>query len=43
LRRFDQVGVMAARDIGMRTQAALEVIAADIAKERIERILREAA
>ena len=34
---------MAPSDVGVRPQAALEVVAADFAEDRIERVLRDAA
>ena len=38
LRGIDQIGVVAARDVGMRTQPALQIIASYLAKQRIQRI-----
>lgn len=35
----DQIGVMTARDIGMRSQATLEIILANLTKQGIVRIL----
>src|SRR5438045_1898957 len=37
----EQVGMVAARDVGMRAQAALQIVLGDVAEQRIERILRQ--
>ena len=41
--RLEKVSMVFARDVRVRAQAALQVVSADLAKQRIERILRKAA
>jgi len=43
LRGIEQIGVVPPGDVGVRTQSALEVILADFAKQRVQRILRQPA